>query len=78
MSGVAAQLLPEEVPAFVRSPEAIATIAEYGREPDRSKSSGKTHDAERDPAHFIDLFDDGKAAGILALKDLPETRGEYD
>jgi hypothetical protein len=78
VGGVAAQLLPKQVPAFVRSPEAVVTIAEYSREPDRSKSSGKTHDAERDPAHFVDLYDDHKVMGVVALSDLPETRGDYD
>jgi hypothetical protein len=77
VSGVGAELLPEEVPAFLRTKAAAATIAEYGREPDRSKSSGVTHDKERDPAHFIDLFDDGKAMGIVPAP-YPETRGEYD
>jgi hypothetical protein len=77
VSGLAVELLPEEVPAFLRTKASIATIAEYGREPDRSKSSGATHDKERDPAHFIDIYDDGSVEGIVRPP-FPETRGEYD
>ena len=78
VSGIAADLLPSEVPAFLRTPEARLTIAEYGREPDRSKGSGRTHDNERDAAHFVDLGDNGEVMGVLPLEKLPETRGEYD
>lgn len=78
VSGVAAQLLPAEVPSFVRGKDAVATIAQYGRELDRSKGAGKTHDGERDPGHFVDLFDNGQVMGVLAFSALPETRGEYD
>ena len=49
-----------------------------GRELDRSKGSGKTHDAERDPGHFVDLADDAAVMGILPLAQLPETREQYD
>ena len=46
VSGIAIEKLPDSVPAFVRTPEAVAEIAVMGRELDRSKGSGKTHDAE--------------------------------
>lgn len=78
VSGIAVELLPEEIPAFVRTPEAAADIAVMGREPDRSKGAGKTHDSERDPAHWISLADDGAVLGVLPFKDLPETREAYD
>ncbi len=77
ISGIAAEGLPEEIPAFVRTPEAVADIAVLGRELDRSRGSGVTHDKERDPGHFVDLDDDGTVAG-LALAALPETREAYD
>ena len=38
----------------------------------------ETHDKERDPGHYVDLTDDGKAMGILALDKLPVTREAYD
>lgn len=49
-----------------------------GRELDRSKGAGKTHDAERDPGHYVDLADDGSVEGIVPLDKLPATREEYD
>jgi hypothetical protein len=49
----------------------------FGRELDRSKGSGVTHDKKRDPGHYVNLDDDGTVAG-LALAALPETREAYD
>jgi len=78
VSGLAAEAFPDEIPAFLRTPEAIADITVFGRELDRSKGSGNPHDAERDPGHFIALDDAGLVAGVLALEDLPITREAYD
>lgn len=78
VSGIAIEKLPDSVPAFVRSPEAAAEIAVMGRELDRSKGAGKTHDAERDPGHYVDLADDGTVMGVLPLAQLTVTREEYD
>ncbi|MBS0223505.1 MAG: S1/P1 Nuclease [Proteobacteria bacterium] len=78
VSGVAAETLPDEVPAFVRTPEAVASIAVFGRELDRSKGSGLTHDSERDPGHYVDLTDDGAVAGVFPLELTPPTREAYD
>ena len=36
------------------------------------------HDKERDPGHYIDLADDGKAMGMVPLDKLPVTREAYD
>src|ERR1700733_13572055 len=76
VSGVAIEKLPNSLPAFVRSPEAGAGSAVRGREPDRPKGSGRTHDAERDPGHSIALADDGSVLGALPLDKLPPTRRE--
>ena len=77
--GVAAmQALPPELPAFLHAPAAAAAVGEYSREPDRSRSAGKMHDADRDPGHFVDGNDDGKVGGVLALDQLPPTREDYD
>ena len=62
------------MPAFVRTPEAVAEIAVMGRELDRSKGAGKTHDAERDSGHYVDLGDNGEVMGVLSLTKLPATR----
>lgn len=78
VSGVGADLLPEELPAFVRTPEAITDIAVLGRELDRSKGAGDPHDKERDAGHFVALDDAGLVAGLLALDALPATREAYD
>lgn len=78
VSGIAVEKLPESVPAFIRTPEAAAEIAVMGRELDRSKGSGKTHDAERDPGHYVDLADDGSVEGVVPLAQLPDTREQYD
>lgn len=78
VSGIAIEKLPDTVPAFIRTPEAAAETAVMGRELDRSKGAGKTHDAERDPGHYVDLADDGSVEGVLPLAQLPDTREQYD
>ena len=72
--------LPADVPAFLRSPEAVQQIGELAREPDRSKGSGKPHDPDRDPAHFIDLTEDGHvyAPAGPVVTDLPPDRNAFD
>ena len=78
VSGIAIEKLPNSIPQFLRTPEAAAEIAVMGRELDRSKGAGKTHDAERDPGHYVDLADDAAAMGIVPLASLPDTREQYD
>jgi hypothetical protein len=75
---LATKNLPDEIPAFLRTPEAIAQIGELAREPDRWRAAGKAHDAERDPGHFVDAADDLTVLGGPALKALPPTRQDYD
>jgi len=70
--------LPAEVPAFLRTPQAALDVGEYSREPDRSKGAGRTHDSDRDAAHFLDLNDDGTVLGGPPLSALPVTRAEFD
>jgi hypothetical protein len=78
VSGVGAEILPEEIPAFVRQPETVAEIAVLGRELDRSKGTGDPHDKERDPGHFVSLDDAQLVGGVLPLDMLPPTREAYD
>jgi len=73
----AVSALPEEVPAFVRSPDAVAQIGELAREPDRSKGAGRIHDHQRDAAHFVDVDDAGRILGGPTLDALPPTRLDY-
>ena len=74
----AAASLPPEVPAFLRTPSAVQDIGELAREPDRWRDAGKTHDASRDPAHFVDVDDNGRVLGGPNLAALPPTRAGYE
>lgn len=77
--GQAAMLgLPDEVPAFLRTPETVAKIGELAREPDRWKNAGKTHDTDLDPGHFTSVDDAGKVEGGPLLSALPITRSEHE
>jgi hypothetical protein len=78
VSGLAAEAFPEELPAFLRTPAAVADIAVFGRELDRSKGSGNPHDRDRDPGHSVHIDDDGLVAGVMSLEALPLTRESYD
>ena len=78
VSGIAVETLTSEIPAFVRTPKAIDTIATLGRELDRSKGAGLTHDSERDPGHYVNLTDDGAVVGVFPLELAPQTRETYD
>ena len=74
-----ARSLPDEIPAFVRTPESVTFIGELAREPDRWRDSGLVHDRERDPGHFVDATDDGHVyEGGPLLTALPPTREDYD
>jgi hypothetical protein len=75
---MAIETLPADLPAFLRSRGAAEAIGELAREPDRWKGSGRVHDADRDPAHFVDVDDAGKVMGGPALANLPITRESYE
>jgi hypothetical protein len=78
ISNLAASSLPAEIPAFVRSPEAIAEITELGPEEDRLKGSGDEWDHDNDPGHFLDVRDDGTIAGVVRLDALPPNLDAFD
>jgi hypothetical protein len=78
INGDAARTLPDNVPPFIRTPAAIAEIMALGPEADRDKGAGKTRDADWDPAHYLDLEDDGTIGGTVKLSELPATREDYD
>ena len=81
MVGMAAvRALPDELPAFLRTPGAVVEVGELSREPDRTKGGGQPHDRERDTAHFVDMDEaghvmDGRGPSIDAL---PVLKSEYD
>lgn len=70
--------LPADLPAFLRTPQAVTDVGEFSREPDRSKAAGKEHDSDRDAGHFLDLLDDETVLGGPRLDALPITRAEYE
>ena len=74
---LAAQTLPASLPAFVRSPEAIAEIAALGPEEDRIKDAGTSWDDDSDPGHYLDIGDDGTIAGVVRLDALPKDISAY-
>lgn len=79
--GVAAvRALPDELPAFLRTPGAAAEIGELSREPDRTKGGGQPHDRERDTAHFVDMDDQGRVMDQrgMSIDALPRLKSEYD
>lgn len=79
--GIAAvRSLPDELPAFLRTPEAAAQVGELSREPDRWKGAGQPHDRERDTAHFVDMDDAGHimSASGPSIDALPNLKSEYD
>jgi hypothetical protein len=75
---VAMRALPDELPAFLRSRKAARDVGELSREPDRSKGSGKLHDSDRDPAHFVDLDEQGRILGGPPMAPLAPTRADYE
>lgn len=78
ISGAAIDGLSKDIPAFLKTKTARDQIALLGREPDRSRGAGRTHDWERDPAHYINLDDEGRAGGLFTLDELPPGRSDFD
>ncbi len=70
--------LPKDVPEFLRRPATVEAVGELAREPDRWRGAGRVHDGERDPAHFVDLDDEGKVLGGPSFEQLPPTRQAYE
>ncbi|MDE2355634.1 MAG: S1/P1 Nuclease [Alphaproteobacteria bacterium] len=75
---LAVETLPDTLPAFLRSSDAAFFVGEASREPDRWRDSGKVHDTDHDPAHFVDEDDSGKVLGGPSLDALPPTRAAYE
>jgi hypothetical protein len=70
---LAASTLPADVPAFLRSPEAIGEIEYLGPEPDRWRSLAEPElNAAQAPEHFIDL------EPADALGPLPRRRLDFE
>ncbi|MGA7713620.1 MAG: hypothetical protein WCA81_17100 [Rhizomicrobium sp.] len=78
ISELAVKSLLVDLPDFVRTPEAIHEVGYLGPEADRERGAGDSFDAERSPAHFIDVSDDLTILGGPLLQSLPPTREQYD
>jgi hypothetical protein len=78
VNAVGAATLPAEMPPFLHGPDAVAEIATLGPEMDRLKGSGTSWDADNDTGHFLDIGDDNKIAGAIALDALPASFADYD
>jgi hypothetical protein len=78
ISDLAVKALPDEIPAFLRTPGAAEEAGYLGPEADRQRGAGPSFDAERSPAHFLDVSDDLTILGGPSLKALPPTREQYD
>lgn len=78
ISRLAAETLPENLPAFVRAPGAVAEIATLGPEEDRIKGAGRSWDDDNDPGHYLDIGDDGTIAGVVRLDALPRDMPAYE
>jgi hypothetical protein len=75
---LAVQALPTDLPAFLRTPDAVQAVGELAREPDRTRDAGQPHDTDLDPGHFVDLDDTGRINGGPTLLALPASREAYD
>ncbi len=75
---VAADALPANLKAFLRTDEAETEISEWNAELDISKTSGNIHDFERDAGHYIDISDDGSIDGVTSITSMPSSRRDYD
>lgn len=78
ITGLAIERLPPELPGFLRTPQAAQDMAVISREPDRWRSAGAAHDAERDPGHYIHVDDAGLVLGATPFASLPATREAFD
>lgn len=75
---LALQSLPATLPAFLRTAAAAREVGYLAPEADRIRGAGPVQDRERDPAHFVDVYDNGSVMGGPPLKSLPPTREEFD
>ncbi len=66
------------MPAFISSQSDVFEIAYLGPEMDRIKGSGSSWDDDEDPAHYVDLLDDGTVAGVVNASAMPKDREAYD
>jgi hypothetical protein len=74
---VAMRDLPSDLPPFLQTDQAVLTVEALGPEEDVLKGAGLSWDRDSDPAHYVDVGDDGTIAGRVALRRLPEDMEAY-
>ena len=74
---IAMRTLPSDVPMFLQTDQATVTIEALGPEEDRLKGAGFSWDHDSDPAHYVDIADDGTIGGKISLRYLPADMEEY-
>ena len=77
ISRLAMENLPSSMPAFMRSPQAVDEITYMGPEEDRIKGAGQSWDEDNDEGHFLDIDDNHKIGGVIALDALPKDMAAY-
>jgi hypothetical protein len=75
---VAMRALPTDLPDFLETQQAILAVEALGPEEDRLKGSGFSWDHDNDPAHYVDISDNGEVAGVLRLHALPDDMEAYE
>jgi hypothetical protein len=75
---VAMESLPADVPVFLTTASSRAWISELGREADRDKGAGYSHDHDMNPGHYLNLGDSGLVGNVVPLDPLPASREQYD
>jgi hypothetical protein len=75
---VAFEGLPDTMPAFVRAQGFPDQIAVISSEAENVKGAGNSADHDLGPADYVQLGDDGRVMGVLALTPLPDDREAYD
>jgi hypothetical protein len=78
INAAATRALPASGPVFLQSPAAVATVESLGPEEDRLKGAGYSWDRDDDPAHYVDLGDDGTIAGTISIRRLPDDMETYE
>ncbi len=73
---LAAQSLPADMPAFIRTDAASKEIGALGPEEDRLKGAGESWDSDNDSGHYLDIGDDGTIDGVR-LSALPPNMSAY-
>ncbi len=74
----AMRALPKGLPAFLYTAQSAVDVGQYSREPDMWRKAGAVHDSDRDPAHLMELDDNGLSAAGTPLDAMPATRTLYE